>query len=637
MKKAIRCFSVLVLILVQKLYYTHAQTPITDSLKQKIHSSTQLNEQLDNVIKLCARGHSLSADTFYYFIRLGQQIALPGSPEYFLVENAYVRYLAKVGKTKEADFLVDSLLKVIPQNEKYYDASQWLRSNRSNIYIHTSRQKEAINEGFIILKNAEKANDAYWIARSYIGIGWANMELGKYDDAIKWLSTGINSTNDEKILVRCNYLFSNIASCYNNIGMQDSAFHFIELGLKYARLAQNLSQVANSLNIRADIYIKQKSFLKAATDLEEALKIRQQIGDKIYIVADMAQLSSFYASINETKKGIEVAKEAIAIATKLKSLSRLIFIYNSLAENYKAAGMNNEYAQVLEKIIKLKDSLSEKNSAEAIANFETKYELQKKENIIVQQEMRISRNRYVTIGSLLLLALISLILGLVYRNRQLIKNRKMEMDLVEQRVQAKVAVKQAQENERKRIAADLHDNIGVYAAAITHNVRSLKSDDNSMQTITENLEENVQSMVAQLNNTIWVLKNEQLSLISLSDRFKLWMQRLMKSYTGVTYQFSENIVNDRVYTPSVMLNLFYSLIECVNNSLKHSGCTAIKIEFNNNGSSSIIVEDNGKGMSENIVYGNGIMQVKQRMKESGWTVQWIPVEPHGTRIIFTNT
>ena len=77
MKKAIRCFSVLVLILVQKLYYTHAQTPITDSLKQKIHSSTQLNEQLDNVIKLCARGHSLSADTFYYFIRLGQQIALP--------------------------------------------------------------------------------------------------------------------------------------------------------------------------------------------------------------------------------------------------------------------------------------------------------------------------------------------------------------------------------------------------------------------------------------------------------------------------------------------------------------------------------------------------------------------------------
>lgn len=130
--------------------------------------------------------------------------------------------------------------------------------------------------------------------------------------------------------------------------------------------------------------------MKAATDLEEALKIRQQIGDKIYVVADMAQLSSFYASINETKKGIEVAKEAIAIATKLKSLSRLIFIYNSLAENYKAAGMYNEYAQVLEKIIKLKDSLSEKNSAEAIANFETKYELQKKENIIVQQEMRIS-------------------------------------------------------------------------------------------------------------------------------------------------------------------------------------------------------------------------------------------------------
>lgn len=624
-------------MLVWTFFYSHAQTPITDSLKQRIRNSTQLNEQLKSIVKLCERGHSLPADTFYYFIRLGQQIALRGSPEYFLVENAQVRYLAKLGKAKEADFLVDSLLEVIPQKTNYYEAAQWLRSNRINLYIRTSKQQEAIKEGFTILKNAEKANDPFWIARSYIGIGWASMELGKYDDAIKWLSTGINSTNDENILINCNYLFSNIASCYNNIGKPDSAFHYIELGLNYARLAQNLSQVANSLNIRADIYIKQKLYLKAAHDLEEALKIRQQIGDKIYIVADMAQLSSFYASIGETRKGIEVAKEAIDIAAKLKSVSRLIFINNALAENYKAAGMNNEYAQVLEKIIKLKDSLSEQNSAEAIANFEAKYELQKKENIIVQQEMKISRNRYVTIGSLVFLAMVSITIGLWYRNRQLIKNRKMEMDLVEQRVQGRVAIKQAQETERKRIAADLHDNLGVYAAAITHNVKLLQNDNSTLQVVTENLEENAQSMVAQLNNTIWVLKNEQLNLISLSDRFKLWMQRLMKSYPGVTYQFSENIVNDRVYTPSVMLNLFYSLIECVNNSLKHSGCTEIKIEFYSNEKSVISVEDNGSGMKENVIYGNGIMQVKQRMKEASWTVQWMPAEPHGTRIIFTST
>lgn len=54
---------------------------------------------------------------------------------------------------------------------------------------------------------------------------------------------------------------------------------------------QNLTQLANSYSIRADMYINAKEHQLAEKDLEEAIKIRQKIGDNLYVIADMAQLS----------------------------------------------------------------------------------------------------------------------------------------------------------------------------------------------------------------------------------------------------------------------------------------------------------------------------------------------------------
>lgn len=622
-------------ILIQQCH-VKAQTAINDSIKHRINSSANLSDQLHDIILLTSRSYALSLDTFYHYIVSGRQIALPGSTEYFRLENAYVRYLSKRDYSEKALNLVDSLLNIIPQTEKFYDARQWLINNKAAIFIRTNKQKEAIELELKVLKDAEGASDAMWICRAYVGLGWANLELGKYDDAIKWLTTGYLNTPDS-LLSRNSFLFSNLASCYNNINQSDSAFKYIELALKYGSLDQNLTQLANSYSIRADMYINAKEHQLAEKDLEEAIKIRQKIGDNLYVIADMAQLSFFYASIGETDKGIAIANKAITIAEELKSVSKQIFIYNALAENYKAAGLYQKYASVLEKVMALKDTLSDQNSTEAIARFEARYELQKKENIIMQQQLKITRSRYITIGSLLLLTLIALTLGLWYRNRQLLNNRKMEMDLLEQKVQSKIAVKQAQENERKRIAADLHDNLGVYAAAITHNVNQLREQFANNGVITENLEANAQNMVSQLNNTIWVLKNDDLRLTQLSDRLKLWMQRLMKNYPAIKYSFSEKIINDNTYTPAVMLNLYYILMECVNNSLKHSGCTEINILFNSQIRTVIEVVDNGKGMSEPVKSGNGLIHIKQRAEESQWLVAWVVGDSGGTKVILTDT
>ncbi|HMT36841.1 MAG TPA: hypothetical protein PKC41_13355, partial [Chitinophagaceae bacterium] len=175
---------------------------------------------------------------------------------------------------------------------------------------------------------------------------------------------------------------------------------------------------------------------------------------------------SFYASINQSEKGIAIAQKGIAIAEKGNYLSKLIFLKIVLAENYKKANKLNEYANTLYEVIGLKDSLYKTNSEDAIAEIEVKYQLQKKEYIINQQENIIIKNKYFYFGTAVALIIIFIFVWLQYRKYHFAKVKKMEDALSEEKEYTLQAVNHAKEKERNRIAADLHDNLGSYAAAI---------------------------------------------------------------------------------------------------------------------------------------------------------------------------
>jgi signal transduction histidine kinase len=616
-----------------------AQTNKLDSLRNQFQHASKKTDQQRILFNICEQSYSLSADSLLKFVKLGQQIFSPGSREYARVMNYYSVYLLKSGKIKEGLAVCDSLVQYAIDIKNIDMAGMEILATRSSGLIRNGQNKEAIEQCFNILQHAEPRKDTISIIKAYNLLGWANMELEQYTDAIKWLKNAMLYTNGIQLIEKGSVLFANTASCYNNINKPDSAFYYIGLALKYSRLSENLTSLANSLNIRADMFINKKDYANAEKDMKEALEVREHIGEPLYIISDMAQLAFFYASTDQTAKGIDIAKKGISLAEKANNFTKLIFLYTALGENYKKAKLMNEYSTSLEKIVGLKDSLYKNNSSDAIAEMEAKYELQKKENIIIRQNYDLIRSRYLIIGSVILLVLGLLLTWALYRYYRLSQKRKMDSALAEQKMLSYKAVEQAEENERKKIAANLHDNLGSYAAAITANVKNLKDGAGlDSDFIMAQLDDNAQNMVTQLSDTIWVLKNEQLPITKLADRFKVWTQRLIQNYPQVKYHYAENIVDDITFTPEKILHIFLILKECVNNALKHSDCTDLIINFFSEDNWVICIEDNGKGFENNLANnGSGVDNIKRRAAECGWNVEWVQLNPSGTLVIISET
>lgn len=196
------------------------------------------------------------------------------------------------------------------------------------------------------------------------------------------------------------------------------------------------------------------------------------------------------------------------------------------------------------------------------------------------------------------------------------------------------------QHERERISHDLHDNLGAYAAAIASNISLIRNTNyNTSEEVFNQLKNNSQSIINQLNDTIWALNKEAIFLTAVSDRFKVFLQKIRPSFPHINIEIKESIIHDELLSPANALHLFRIMQEAVNNALKHSGGNDVFIELMSEKKWIVIIKDNGKGMPDNekIIYGNGLNNIKTRSTAAGWNVQWISETGNGTEVIISAT
>lgn len=598
-----------------------SQTKVIYNLKQAIIKAQSPREKLAAILDLCDQGYSLHSDTLMAYAKKAQIIA---QEQHNLHDEVRAMYYQAYALTNKG--LIDSSLNMANHciqmlSGKIEDPvlQANLLNQKGRCFMRKSQYKEAISMGYRVVDSAEKGRDILLQMKGKTLIGWAFLEMGQTNEALNWHLKALRTTNDTAILEKYGILFANLALNYRGLGKTDSSFYYINKAITYSRKTENLFALSNSLAIQAQLYVTDGKNQLAEAPLKEVIAIRKLIGDPFYIVSDMAQLGLYYANNKQPEKGIAICNEGIAIARQYKLDTKYFFLYNTLAENYKAKGDTGKYAEVLEQIISLKDSVYQTNSAEALAEMQAKYELEKKENTIIQQKYDLTKKNFFIYGIAALL-LCTLLFGyFFFRNRKKNQFLKLQALEMEQKKITTQAVMQAEEDERKRIAADLHDSVAQKMVVAKLNLEVLGNQltilDEPGKKIYNNISSLLEESTTEVRNLSHSMMPQSFELTGLANTIRTFLEKI--SNPGLDVQFSAE--GDFTNIPENKALMIYRILqECVQNVLKHAKATKLDVSIiAGNNEIDMIVEDNGIGFkTENIntKQSNGLKNIRSRIQ-----------------------
>ncbi len=193
-----------------------------------------------------------------------------------------------------------------------------------------------------------------------------------------------------------------------------------------------------------------------------------------------------------------------------------------------------------------------------------------------------------------------------------------------------IALIQTQEEERKRIAGELHDSIGQSLSLIKNRIAMIHKIPAKSDTIYE-LNEMVTSTIQEIRSITYGLRPFHLDLLGLTQ-----------SLISLTDSFSESceikfrckIENiDGLVSKDEEIYIFRILQECLNNISKHSQASEAHVEINHpKGKINILIEDNGKGIEKNLNGGYGLIGIKERLNILNGTMEIVSDQSIGTKI-----
>lgn len=599
------------------VFVCSSQTKLIDSLRTNIFLAKNDHQKLQAIFRLCDEANSINTDSLYNYCMLANAIAHKYYRKNELLQLNYYEaiLLSKEGRLDSAENLIDSCLSSLNKTSNIELQKKFLII-KSNTLIRLDKQKESVSNSLQLLRLSEQTNDVATQVRAKNSIGWAYMELNQNRDALNWFFKALKQQNTLPQAQWQPFVCSNIAAVYNNLIMNDSAAYFAKKALDLALKKNDLSYLANCYFIYAGITNdlgdkKQTEYL-----LQQGLQVRKLIGDPFYIVSDIFQLGLLYANNHETDKGIAVLKEGIAIANQHNLLEKLPILYTALARNYKVAGNYIQYGKVMDTLMLLKDSLYKKNSAEALAEMQTKYDVQKKENTIIQQQYALTKKNFLIYAIAAVLAITVLSGFLFFQTRK--KNQRLKLQAIEMEQKKKLtnAVMKAEEDERKRIAADLHDSVAQKMVVAKINLEALGNTvllESKQKEIFNNINILLKESTTEVRSLSHSMMPQAFERAGLVNSIKDFLDKIHHKNLKINF----NADGDFSHMKENKAIMIYRIMqECVQNVLKHSNATRLDVSMiAADNETDIIIEDNGCGFNiEELNIGNGLKNIKSRIE-----------------------
>ncbi|MBL0335199.1 MAG: hypothetical protein IPP73_07755 [Chitinophagaceae bacterium] len=227
----------------------------------------------------------------------------------------------------------------------------------------------------------------------------------------------------------------------------------------------------------------------------------------------------------------------------------------------------------------------------------------------------------------LLLELVFFLAGLNHKNRRRLIAQTRERETLKaqnllKEYEKELAVYKAQQAERERISADMHDELGsgMTAIRLMSEIARNKMKENTPVEI-EKISSSADDVLNKMNAIIWSMNSGNDTLDNLISYIRSYSLEYFENTPITCKIFVPDTIPDRELAGDKRRNIFLCIKETLNNALKHSKGTEISIQITIDQNLVIVIRDNGKGvdMQQLRKFGNGLKNIGRRMENIGGT------------------
>jgi signal transduction histidine kinase len=604
----------------------YAQQSAKDSLLAAIAAGQNDTVQVMRLYQYGQYFDFSSPDSAIHYYR--RALALAERIGHVLGQVRFSEYMASpldfLGRYDEKDSIINVGLRIAERyNLKKSIAAKY--SGLANSAIFQRNNVKAVEYYLKALAIAEELNDSTFLAAFYNNLCATYKNLEDNDKAYEYgeKALAIHTRRGRR---------TGMLTSYINLGILDSrrGDHRKALQRHQAALAIGEELDDNETRITAwnnigDCYRGLGKPHDALRSYRKSDSLCSQLNAPFYHFYALAGMGKSYVLLGNSAKAEQYYAKAKDIATKSANKDQLKTLYHEMSEMYEKQGNLRAALASYKLYEQLKDSVSGEEVKKNINDLQVRYETAKKEREILQKSIELQQERdeakirNILLGgiSVLTLALLVILVQRHHLNKQKFRVLAAERELAVQRVR---------EEERVRIASDMHDDLGAGLTSIKvlADIARQKAGTSPSSGDIERISFYAGDLVSKLSEIVWAMKTQNDSLENLVAYIRSYAaQFLSDAQITCRFHIPEDLPDVKV-SGTVRRSVFLVVKEALNNMVKHSQATEAQFDVTlEPGEAVMIIRDNGVGLNAAAPrkHGTGMESMRQRMAALGGTFQ----------------
>lgn len=598
----------------------------------------------------------------------------PTDTHYVRAQNRIARKLIY----ERADYeRADSILAL---SEKYARALGWSPGLQSSYnfqglrYFLTDQPEKAVLYFQKATDEAERFNQSKQAVYDFMAnVAVAYQKMEKWEAVTRIALKAIRLQEQYGLIPRANsYML--MGSALKQMGQPERGLPYFKKALAIDERAHNTNGIAIAENDLGNVLDDLKQYKQALLHYQRSLKLAQELKFDLLQADALVNIGRMYELLKQPEKGIPFVKQSLAIAKEQQNQESMATAFSALGSIYQTLKNYPEAEQYVRQALALahqqKRTEKEKSFADQLAEIQAEqanfkeaytllvqknklmdsaattrthaevqrliahYETEKKEqqikllrqtNQLRQQKLTAQQlvNNALLAGGVLVLLLGATVLAFLL-NRSRLRRLEQEQQL------------------RKQIARDLHDDVGSTLSSIsllsgmTHSLLAQNQADTAQKMVQKIYSDSRQILEA-IDEIIWTINPGNDTLERIVLRLKDYAQSLMET-RKIAFTFLVDPALEQMPVPmDFRRNVYLIGKEAIFNLVGYSEATEAIIGFEKTQNQlRICIEDNGQSADvEHLSARNGQRSMRQRAEAMGGSLAIQSETGKGTRLVVT--